>query len=179
MNAKTKIISTIGPATWEPSVVRTIIKRGTSLARINASFADKAELERVKALYHAVSPAIGMLVDTVGFKIRLSKNNPELTVKKGNVVKLASKSTKDDVLELDYPRFEQDVKVNDFILIDDGIMQLKVTRVTESYVEAKSIVSGIIKKGKDVQYLSVVHKSKGEKFEIIVTAYCLIPLPAV
>ncbi|WKZ29965.1 MAG: pyruvate kinase [Candidatus Dojkabacteria bacterium] len=146
----TKILTTIGPSTWDPEVVKRVIEKGTSIARINASFADRAEMERVKGFYHTVSPKIAMAADTVGFKIRLSKQNPEITVKKGQIVKLSSKATKDDILELDYPRFEQDVKVGDKILIDDGIIQLKVKEVSATHITAVSRVSGLIKKGKTV-----------------------------
>lgn len=146
----TKILTTIGPSTWDTTVVKKVIDKGTAIARINASFADRTEMERVKKLYHDVSPKIGMAADTVGFKIRLSKQNPEITVKKGQSIMLSSKATKDNVLELDYPRFEQDVKMGDKILIDDGIIQLKVKSVSATHVTATSRVNGIIKKGKTV-----------------------------
>jgi pyruvate kinase len=147
---KTKVIATVGPSTWAPDVISRIIKKGANLARINASFADKAELERVKGLYHTESPLIGMMVDTIGFKIRLSKNNPEIDVKKGSIVRFSSKSNKDGVLELDYKRFEKDVNVGDRILIDDGIIQMKVVAKTADYIDARSRVTGTIKKGKTV-----------------------------
>ena len=145
---KTKIIATIGPSTWHIATVRKMYRYGMDIARINASFADKAELERVKKLYHKVSPLITMMVDTVGFKIRLDKTNPEISLKKGETVKISSKPTKDNVLGLDYALFEKDTRVGDRILIDDGLVQLKITAVTPEYIEAKALTSCTIKKGK-------------------------------
>jgi len=145
---KTKIIATIGPSTWHVKIVRNMVKHGLDIARINASFADKAELIRVKKVHHRVSPLLTMMVDTVGFKIRLDKTNPELSLKKGQVVRLSSHPKHDNVLGLDYELFESDVKVGDRILIDDGLAQLRVTAVTEKFVEAKAMASCTIKKGK-------------------------------
>lgn len=125
-----------------------MVKYGLDVARINASFADKAELARVKKVYHKVSPLITMMVDTVGFKIRLDKTNPETTLKNGEIVRLSSSPKKDSVLGLDYALFEKDVKVGDRILIDDGMSQLRVNAITQDFVEAKAIASCVIKKGK-------------------------------
>ncbi|HVX93051.1 MAG TPA: pyruvate kinase, partial [Candidatus Dojkabacteria bacterium] len=43
-HAKTKIVCTIGPASWEEDVLKDLIDQGLNLARINASFADAKEL---------------------------------------------------------------------------------------------------------------------------------------
>lgn len=145
---KTKIIATIGPSCWHKPVVRKMTTYGMNIARINASFADKAELERVKKLYHSVSITTSMMVDTVGFKIRLDKTNPELTVKKGDKILFSSTPKKDGILGLDYKDFEKDVKVGERILIDDGLAQAKVTKVTDTHVEAVATLSCTIKKGK-------------------------------
>lgn len=145
---KTKIIATIGPSTWHISTVRKMNKYGLDIARINASFADKTELLRVKNIYHKVNPLITMMVDTVGFKIRLDKTNSEKTLKKGETVLLSSKPTKEGVLGLDYSLFEKDAKAGDRILIDDGLAQLRVVAVTDLYVEAKALIPCTIKKGK-------------------------------
>jgi len=144
----TKIIATIGPSTWHVSTVRKMAKYGLDIARINASFADKAELARVKKVYHRVSPQITMMVDTVGFKIRLDKTNAEVSLKKGQKVELSSKPTRDGVLGLDYSLFEKDVRVGQRILIDDGLAQLKVAEVKEHSVIAVASAPCVIKKGK-------------------------------
>lgn len=145
---KTKIIATIGPSTWHISTVRKMVEYGMDLARINASFADKDELIRVKKIYHKVNPLISMMIDTIGFKIRLDKTNSEVTLKKGDVVRFSSNPTKDAELGLDYKFLEKDVKVGERIFIDDGLVQLKITEVKTEYVEAKALIPCTIKKGK-------------------------------
>ncbi len=145
---KTKIIATIGPAGWATATLRKMTKFGMDVGRINASFADKAELERIKKLYHHVNPLTTLMVDTVGFKIRLDKNNTEITLKKGQSVILTSHPIKHGDLGLDYALFEQDVKVGDRIFIDDGLAQLKVVSKTGHWVTAQATIPCTIKKGK-------------------------------
>ncbi len=123
-------------------------REGLDIARINASFADREELSRVKNQYHRVNSQITMMVDTVGFKIRLNKTNAEITVTKGDLINFSSHPTKDFELGLDYQFFERDVQPGNRLSIDDGNMQLKVIEKSAERVTAQAITNGIIKKGK-------------------------------
>lgn len=131
-----------------------MLSSGMGLGRINASFADRDELQRVRQLYHHVSPLLPLMVDTIGFKIRLFKTNPEVSLAKGDIAYFSSHPTKDTVLGLDYSNFEQDTHIGERILIDDGLAQLKIvgkaSQDADGFVgvKAKALAPCTIKKGK-------------------------------
>lgn len=147
--AKTKIIATIGPSSWDDSLLRKMFESGMLLARINASFADYNELERVSKQIRNISPRIATILDTQGTKIRVRGLSKDVVIK--DTVTLTSEDISDpNVIKITYPSLDRDVIVGTKILLDDGNIQLQVREIRDKMVICNVLQDGILKPNKTV-----------------------------
>ena len=147
--AKTKIIATIGPSTWDNQVLRKMFESGMLLARINSSFADFAELDRVSKQIRNISPRIATILDTQGTKIRVTGLQKDTEIKE--TVTLTSANTPNpNIIKITYPTLHKDVTVGTKILLDDGNIQLVVREIKGESVVCDVIQEGILKPNKTV-----------------------------
>lgn len=152
--AKTKIVATIGPSTWDDSVLERMYENGMRLARINASFADEAELDRVSKQLRKISPRIATILDTQGTKIRVRGLTKEIEVK--DTLILSSKDNPNpNIVKVTYPTLHDDVVIGTKILLDDGNIQLIVKQIKGSEVLCDVTQAGILKPNKTVNIPSV------------------------
>lgn len=152
--AKTKIIATIGPSSWDNTILSQMIDNGMTIARINASFADPEEIQRVGQQIRNISPRIALMMDTQGGKIRVVNIKEEKKIE--NKVFLSSTDLP-NTIQISYPRLLQDVSVGDKILIDDGIIELTISNIFEDKIECNVIQRGILKPNKTVTIPSLNH----------------------
>lgn len=147
--AKTKIIATIGPSSWDENILKDMFKNGMQIARINASFADKEEIERVSKSIREISPRIAIMLDTQGAKIRVVGVEKEIEIK--DFVSLSS-SNQDipNSIKVSYPDLHQDVTRNSKILLDDGTIRLSVREIRGYEIICDVIQPGILKPNKTV-----------------------------
>ncbi|KKP55225.1 MAG: Pyruvate kinase, partial [candidate division WS6 bacterium GW2011_GWB1_33_6] len=124
--AKTKIVATIGPSSWDKTILKDMIFNGMDVARINASFADFAELERVSKDIKELSSRVAIMLDTQGHKIRTTgftneivlKNNDKVAIIPQNRIK---KNETDNIhIRITYDTLHEDVSRSATILLDDG-----------------------------------------------------------
>ena len=83
---KTKIIATIGPSSWDLRVLKGMISNGMDIARINASFADKRELDRVSSIIRELSFRTALMLDTQGHKVRVSGFKEDRVLDQGDSI---------------------------------------------------------------------------------------------
>ena len=140
--SKTKIIATIGPSSWDAPVLKEMYSAGMDIARINASFADFAELERVSNTLRTTSPRIGIMLDTQGHKIRVTGLEHEIQIE-GEI-------SIPNTFDITYPDLYKDVSVGTRILLDDGNIQLVVKAIQDIEVICTVIQPGILKPNKTV-----------------------------
>ncbi|MGI6579680.1 MAG: pyruvate kinase [Saccharofermentanales bacterium] len=130
---KTKIICTIGPATSDEEMLRQLMLNGMNVARLNFSHGTHAEhLEKVnliKKLRQELGLAVAILMDTRGPEIRTHKfENDRIKLVTGEEVRIV----KEDVLgnaerfSITYKDISQDLSEGSRILIDDGLISLRV-----------------------------------------------------
>lgn len=151
MNNKAKIVATIGPSSWSDEVLLDMINQGLTMARINASFADFAELSRVSEQLRRLSPQVAILLDTMGHKIRVTGFEDEKDIKKETEIILVSENVKlENTINVTYPTLAEDLTRGVKILIDDGNIVLRVANIIEQQVICKVEVGGILKKKKTV-----------------------------
>ena len=98
MEKKTKIVATIGPTSWDNKVLKQMIANGMNVARINASFADHAELERVAKQIRKLSKHVGLLMGTKGHKLRISDFGKDKLLKDGQKFSLFTEKVKKGVI---------------------------------------------------------------------------------
>lgn len=157
MIKKTKIVATIGPASWDKKILNKMIENGLDVARINASFADHDELKRVGKRIRNLSKEVALMMDTKGHKIRLSKFKTNRKVKEGKKIKIYTKPKKNRIHLVSESEMDlsDQIPKDSVLLIDDGSISLEVEKVGKDHVVCKVMQEGTIKSGKTVNIPSV------------------------
>ncbi len=127
---RTKLVCTMGPATFTPETVRGLVDSGMTMARLNMSHGLREDhLESVALIRRAAEEAgtpVSILVDLGGPKIRVGKLDPPLFLNEGGEVTIAPE---DGALEGEIPttyeRLSEDVALGDRVLLDDGLIELR------------------------------------------------------
>ena len=146
---KTKIICTMGPATDDEKVLRGLIRSGMDVARFNFSHGtheeQKKRMDLLKKVRDEEKKPIAMLLDTKGREIRtgLLEGGNKVMLEQGARIVLTTEpcmGTKDKV-SVTYKDLVTDVKIGGKILIDDGLIELKVKEKKETDIIC-TVVSG-------------------------------------
>ena len=157
---KTKIVATIGPATYDESILAEIIKEGVNVCRLNFSHGSHEEylkvINDVRTLNDKKGYHTAVLADLQGPKLRLGEvNNGAVEIHTGDKIVLTSEEmvgTQDRVF-VSYPKLAQDVADGARILIDDGKIVLKVIKSDgKKDVEAKIIQGGFLRPNKGANF---------------------------
>ena len=170
--SRAKIVCTIGPASSNRTVLFHLIKNGMDVARLNFSHGTHESHREVVRLIREGSKKFGktvsILQDLQGIKIRvgLFKNN-EVELRKGSRVSLyPGEGTGDQsTLFVSYPALLKDAKKGDRILLDDGLMQLRVMEKSGKALIARVTEGGLLKnrKGVNLPGMKISHKGFTEK----------------
>ena len=175
---RTKIICSIGPSSYDYETFKQMVLNGMNVARINFSHATEEEkktvLELVKRVNEEMDKHIAVLFDTKGpdFRTGMMKND-SIKLESGKTIKIV----KDDILgteeafTVNYTKALNSLKVGHEILLEDGLMKLKVIKQLKNGVKCEIIDGGILgnKKGVNVPgvNLKMPFISKLDKEDII------------
>lgn len=152
---RTKIICTLGPASESPKILNELIRNGMNVARLNFSHGSyDSHLGLMKVIREASqkqNKPIAILQDLQGPKIRIGELAKPVAIKNGQQVVLG----KDFDMDFDISR---SVKKGERILIEDGLMELKITKVIPSRSDSKThgqifckvVSSGVVNSHKGV-----------------------------
>ena len=152
---KTKIVATIGPASKSPDILREMIRAGMNVARINFSHGDyntNGELiHNLKNLREELLINLGIMVDLQGPRIRVG-NEKEFLIEKGEIIFVSDKKTNREEKELviDSDGVADALATGERILVEDGLMEIKVVEKDENGIKAEVISGGMIKPRKGV-----------------------------
>lgn len=154
---KTKIVCTLGPASTTPDVIERMIKAGMNIARFNLSHGSFAEhSQRIRTVREAAKKLdmpCSILIDLPGPKFRTGKQSPEsISLRNGQEFTLTMKPIvgNQQRVSVNLPGLSQQVKPGDTVLVNDGIMELKVMDITDSEVKTRVIVGGQLTEGRGV-----------------------------
>ncbi len=156
--SKTKIVGTIGPASNNKTTLRKMIAAGLNVARLNFSHGNREEHEKVVRLIRELSKEmnrpVAILQDLQGPKIRTGtlKNGVPVALEPGNSFQITNKRRQGSaaVVSTTYKKLPDDVKAGDRILIDDGLIELRVTSTTADTVDTQVVVGGELKEHKGI-----------------------------
>jgi pyruvate kinase len=154
---KTKIVCTIGPSSSSKEVLKEMIIAGMNVARLNLSHASYSfcgkVVENINELNDELNKNIAIIFDVKGPEIRVGKfENGSAHLEKDSLVKIM----KDDIIgtkeefSLTYPDLINDIKVDDKILLDDGLIEITVIEKHEDYLLCKVENDGLIEDNKGV-----------------------------
>ena len=154
---KTKIVCTLGPATNSEEVITRLIKAGMNVVRLNFSHGTHDDHQKMIAAIRKVSARLGtpipILQDLQGPKLRIGKiKDGSVELKKGNVITITTKGVVGDenVISTDYPYLSKDVNPGDSILLDDGLIQLKVKEKQAGKVLCQIMEGGFLSDHKGI-----------------------------
>ena len=133
---RTKIICTLGPAVDSPEMVRELIRGGMNAARFNFSHGDHeqhlARLNMLKGVRDSMSSPVATILDTKGPEIRVkSFGEKSVELVPGETFTLTAEDvagTKDRV-SVTYSKLHEEVEVGQRILIDDGLIAIRVEKI--------------------------------------------------
>lgn len=159
---KTKIVCTLGPSTDKGDVLRQLMLEGMNVARFNFSHGSheeqKARLDKLVALREELELPVASLLDTKGPEIRLKElEGGKAELKEGQLFTLALGDFVGDEnrVAITYEDLHNDVKVGDRILIDDGLIEMKVIRLDDTDIVCEVINGGMISNKKGVNVPNV------------------------
>lgn len=180
---RTKIVTTLGPATDREGILEGIIKAGANIVRINFSHGKPEEHEqRVKAVREIskkLEIPVGVMGDLQGPKIRIgSFVDGKIDLKIGDHFILDADLPLDAGTQksvgLTYKDLPGDVKAGDILLLDDGRIQLAVTSVMTNQIMTTVIVAGSLSNSKGINKkgggLSAPALTAKDKADIITAA---------
>tara|TARA_B100001250_G_C19814576_1_gene797613 strand:+ start:4187 stop:5599 length:1413 start_codon:yes stop_codon:yes gene_type:complete len=154
MIRKTKIIATIGPSTSSKEMLKSLIKKGVNVCRLNFSHLshEKAKniISNIKEINQELSVHTAILADLQGPKIRVGDFQKPIKIKKGAEIVFCTKKQKNTIY-INYKSFAKDVKKKDRVLLDDGKLALEVVSTNNTNrVVLKALFSGVLQKRKGV-----------------------------
>ncbi|MGK9476329.1 pyruvate kinase [Melioribacter sp. OK-6-Me] len=150
--AKTKILVTLGPATDSKEQLEALIDAGADGIRLNFSHGDKEYFKRLFNLIHSIcvekSLPIPILVDLQGPKIRIGElTKPEIEIKTGNKIEITTEEIPgtEEIISTSYKDLIKDAKKDEVILIDDGLIKLKVAEKKNNKLVCTILEGGTLK----------------------------------
>jgi pyruvate kinase len=156
-NRRAKIVATLGPSSSSPEMIRKLFETGVDVFRLNFSHGThedhRARYNTIRALEQEVGYPIAILQDLQGPKIRLGTlKDGRVELKTGEIVRLieAPSSDQPHILPLPHREVFEAILPNHPILIDDGKVRLKITRLETDYIEAEVQNGGWISDRKGV-----------------------------
>ena len=175
---KTKIICTLGPSTDKEGVLRELVANGMNVARFNFSHGSyeehKGRLDMLKAVRAELNKPVAALLDTKGPEIRLKefKNGVEM-LEAGQTFTLTTREVEGtkEICSITYKDLPQDVHEGGTIMLDDGLIMLRIEKVTDTDIICTVLNSGKIKTKKGVNvpgvHLSMPYLSQRDRDDII------------
>jgi len=146
-----KIVCTIGPASSSPKVIERLIKAGMDVARLNFSHGTHNEYKKViksiRDTSRKLKKAVAILQDLQGPKIRTGLlKDGKIILKSGNKFVLTGRKIlgTSEMVSTTYSSMYRDVKKGDRILLDDGLISLKVNNVKGTEIACEVINGGVL-----------------------------------
>ena len=156
---KTKIVCTIGPKTESVEKLTELVNAGMNVMRLNFSHGNFAEhsvrIQNIRVVSENLNKKIAVLLDTKGPEIRTIKleNGEDVILTAGQLFTFTTDinvvGNKDSVA-VTYPGFAKDLSPGAIILVDDGLIEMKVVETTDTEVKCTVLNTGALGENKGV-----------------------------
>lgn len=153
----TRIVATVGPASQDELTLREMLEAGVDVVRLNASHGDAAFFEqitrRVRSIAEEQQRHIAILMDLRGPKIRVGKLPDEgVVLETGASVEIAPGDFEGDAQRIPctYDRLARDTEVDDAILLDDGLIELRIESIDGDRLRCAIVSGGALSSGKGI-----------------------------
>jgi len=150
--AKTKILCTLGPSAQTADRIKNLMFAGMDGVRLNFSHGSYAFFEGVfneihKACTDEKTP-LAILIDLQGPKIRIGELvKPEIVLLENDTIEITIEDIagNEKIISTSYKSLPQDAELGDLILIDDGLLKLKVIEKKTNSIICSIQTGGILK----------------------------------
>ncbi len=163
LTKRTKIVATIGPASESQQTLEKMMRAGLNVARFNFSHGTydwhKSVIANVKNAAQQVGVSVAVLADLQGPRIRTKIKN-DIVIKKGDIVRLCDITTDAEykrhlekdytVITIDCAHMIEHLSIGDSVLIEDGLMSMKVIDLTDTHAVMEVLAGGTVKNHKGV-----------------------------
>ena len=158
----TKIVATAGTATDDIQKIKSLIKAGVNVFRLNFSHGNHGDhLKRITYIRSAENELgcnVAILADLQGPKFRIGKVKEDIKVIKGSTYNFDKKTEIGDFsrVNLSHNEIYESLSIGSNILMDDGKLQFRVKDISKNIIKTEVIVGGYIKSNKGVNLPDVV-----------------------
>lgn len=150
---QTKIVASISDRRCDQSFIRKLFFAGMNVVRMNTAHATPEGIRTIVKNVRAVSPHIGIMIDTKGPEVRTTSVESPLEFKIGDMVKVFGRPEMDsthDTINLSYRDITKDVKVGDDLLFDDGELDMRIVENNGPMLVAQVQNDGVLGAHKSV-----------------------------
>lgn len=150
---QTKIVCSVSDLRCDEEFIRKLFLAGMNVVRMNTAHATPEGIKKIIRNVRAVSPHIGILIDTKGPEVRTTGTPQPIHYKTGDMVKIFGRpemDTSKDIINVSYPDITKDVKEGDDLLLDDGAIDMKVVENTGPMLVAQVQNDGTLGSHKSV-----------------------------
>lgn len=155
---RTKIVCTLGPTTNTEEKVRELIEKGMDAARINFSHGDYESrtvlINAVKKVRQEMNVPIPLILDTKGPEIRIKKfkDNKKVYLESGSRFILTTREVEgnESMVSVTYQNLPLELEKGSRVLLDDGLVELKVLNIEDNDIECEVINGGFLSSNKGV-----------------------------
>ena len=158
----TKIVATVGTATDDIQKIKSLIKAGVNVFRLNFSHGNHGDhLKRITYIRSAENELgcnVAILADLQGPKFRIGKVKEDIKVIKGSTYNFDKKAEIGNFsrVNLSHNEIYESLSIGSNILMDDGKLQFRVKDISKNIIKTEVIVGGYIKSNKGVNLPDVV-----------------------
>ena len=146
---KTKILSTLGPATEKPEKIRELIEAGANVFRLNMSHArhewTREVVQNIREQSEAIDRSVAILIDLQGPSVRTGDVDGKLELEKGDVVEFRNAELEpgsEISVTTNYDKLHEDLSVDDVMLVDNGEIHFRVKRLDPGRVVCEVLARG-------------------------------------
>jgi pyruvate kinase len=167
---RAKIVATIGPASAEPDVLEKVLSAGVDVARLNFSHGDHEDhartLDRIRAAARHLGKATAVLQDLQGPKIRtgpLAAGREGVLLVPGAELEITTEGEVPGTVErvsTTYEHLAEDVRAGDRLLVDDGLLELRVLGTDGVRVRAEVVEGGRLGEHKGINLPGVAIRAE-------------------
>jgi pyruvate kinase len=148
---RTKFIATVGPASRDPAMLEAMIRAGVNVFRLNLARGEQAEhrltYERIRGVAYAVGEPIAVIADLGGPNLRVGHFEiGSLVLKEGERVVATTRPVAGGpgLIPVQYAGLAVDVRPGDHILLNDGLVDLRVDAVDGTEIACTVLAGGVL-----------------------------------
>ena len=148
---KTKILATLGPKTSSVESVKQLIISGVNAVRLNMSHGNydffSSLFENIHAARTELNSSLAILADLQGPKIRIGElTEQKIEIFTGNTIEITTEDItgNDKIISTSYKNLQRDAEVGDLILINDGLIRLRIKIKKENSIACEIENGGIL-----------------------------------